>query len=173
MQRGSLGARSLNAALQAALNPPRPGAASVERYGWTYRPGDKVMQTVNDYEKDVFNGDIGRVVRIDEVEQELAVSYDGREVVYDLKELDELTLSYATTVHKSQGSEYPAVVVPVHTQHFTMLQRNLLYTAMTRGKRLVVLVGTKKAVALAVKRRDVVRRVTTLCERLRDGGGRE
>src|SRR5215210_5716749 len=96
----------------------------------------------------------------------MAVTYDVRDVVYDLRELDELTLSYATTVHKSQGSEYPAVVVPVHTQHFPMLQRNLLYTAMTRGKRLVVLVGTKKAVALAVKRFDVDKRVTTLRERL-------
>ena len=168
MQRGSLGARSLNLALQAALNPSGP---SVERFGWTFRVGDKVMQTSNDYQKDVFNGDIGRITGIDEEEQELAVSFDGREVVYDLKELDELTLSYATTVHKSQGSEYPAVVIPVHTQHFPMLQRNLLYTAMTRGRRIVVLVGTKKAVAMAVKRFEVDKRVTTLRERLASAKG--
>jgi exodeoxyribonuclease V alpha subunit len=171
MQRGSLGARSLNLALQAALNPSGP---AVERFGWTFRAGDKVMQTSNDYEKDVFNGDIGRVVAIDADEQELVVAFDGRDVAYDFKELDELALSYATTVHKSQGSEYPAVVVPVHAQHFTLLQRNLLYTAMTRGKRLVVLVGTRKAVAMAVKRADVGRRVTTLRERLlatHAGGG--
>jgi exodeoxyribonuclease V alpha subunit len=167
MQRGLLGARNLNLVLQAGLNPSGPGRSSVERFGWTFRVGDKVMQTANDYDKDVFNGDIARVTGIDEVEQELAVTYDGREVVYDLKELDELTLAYATTVHKSQGSEYPAVVIAIHTQHFTLLQRNLLYTAMTRGKRLVVLVGTTKAIAMAVKRTDSVRRVTTLAERLR------
>jgi exodeoxyribonuclease V alpha subunit len=97
----------------------------VERFGWTFRVGDKVMQTSNDYQKDVFNGDIGRIVSLDEQEQELLVRFEGQEVVYDFKELDELTLCYATTVHKSQGSEYPAVVVPVHTQHFPMLQRNL------------------------------------------------
>jgi exodeoxyribonuclease V alpha subunit len=124
------------------------------------------MQTSNDYQKEVFNGDIGRIVSLDEQEQELLVRFEGQEVVYDFKELDELTLCYATTVHKSQGNEYPAVVVPIHTQHFPMLQRNLLYTAMTRGKRRVVLVGTKKAVALAVKRFQVDKRVTTLRERL-------
>jgi exodeoxyribonuclease V alpha subunit len=124
------------------------------------------MQTANDYEKDVFNGDIGRIASIDGEEQELVVRFEGREVVYDWKELDELTLSYATTVHKSQGSEYPAVVIPIHTLHFSMLQCNLLYTAITRGKKLVVLVGTKKAVAMAAKRLDVNKRVTTLRERL-------
>ena len=171
MQRGVLGARNLNVALQAALNPPAAAGSMtakpfVERYGWTFRVGDKVMQTVNDYDKDVFNGDIGRVLAIDAEEQEMAVTFDGRDVIYAFNELDELTLSYAATVHKSQGSEYPAVVVPVHTQHYTLLQRNLLYTAMTRGKRLVVLVGTKQAVALAVKRGEEGRRVTTLKERL-------
>jgi exodeoxyribonuclease V alpha subunit len=169
MQRGSLGARNLNVALQSALNPAGPG---VERYGWTFRAGDKVMQTANDYDKDVFNGDIGRISRIDSEEQELTVRFEGREVVYDFNELDELTLSYATTVHKSQGSEYPAVIVPVHTQHFPMLQRNLLYTAMTRGKRLVVLVGTKKAISLAVRRTELTRRITTLRERLAAAAGR-
>ena len=167
MQRGELGARNLNLSLQAALNPPSAGKPQVERFGWVFRVGDKVMQTVNDYDKDVFNGDIGRVAGIDEVEQEMVGARSrGGTWSYDLKELDELTLCYATTVHKSQGSEYPAVVIPIHTQHFTLLQRNLLYTAMTRGKKLVVLVGTKKAMAMAVKRADVSRRVTTLARRL-------
>ena len=164
MLRGELGARNLNVVLQQALNPSGP---SIQRFGWTFRVGDKVMQTVNDYDKDVFNGDIGRVVKLDEVEQELTVSYEGRQVTYDFNELDELSASYAVTVHKSQGSEYPAVVIPVHTQHYMMLQRNLLYTAVTRGKRLVVLVGTKKAVALALKRTESHKRVTTLRQRLK------
>lgn len=163
MQRGELGARSMNALLQAALNPTGP---SVERYGWTFRVGDKVMQTVNDYQKDVFNGDIGRIISLDEVEQEIVVNFDGREVKYDLQELDELVLSYAITIHKSQGSEYPAVIIPMHTQAYMLLQRNLLYTAISRGKKLVVIVGSKKAVAMAVKRVDSRRRVTTLKERL-------
>jgi exodeoxyribonuclease V alpha subunit len=163
MQRGTQGARSLNLALQLALNPTGP---SVERYGWTFRAGVKVMQTSNDFDKDVFNGDIGRVTALDAEEQELVVSFEGRDVAYDFNELDERALNYATTVHKSQGSEYPAVVIPVHTQHFPMLQRNLLYTAMTRGKRLVVLVGSKKAVATAVKRTDLNRRIRTRTERL-------
>ena len=165
MQRGELGARSLNLVLQQALNPEGP---AVERYGWTFRVGDKVMQTVNDYDKDVYNGDIGRIVALDAGEEELAVRFDGREVVYAFGELDELALSYAVTVHKSQGSEYEAVVVPVHTQHYALLQRNLLYTAITRGKKLVVLVGTRKAIAIAVKRGEAGRRITTLKERLRE-----
>ncbi len=163
MQRGVLGCRNLNDVLQKALNPSGP---AVERFGWTFRVGDKVMQMVNDYDKDVFNGDIGRVAGIDEVEQELTVTFDGRPVKYDLRELDELHLCYATTVHKSQGSEYPAVVLPVHTQHYVMLQRNLLYTAVTRGRKLVVLVGTKKALAIAVRNMDARRRVTMLKQRL-------
>jgi exodeoxyribonuclease V alpha subunit len=139
----------------------------VERYGWTFRIGDKVMQTVNDYEKDVFNGDIGRITGLDALDQEVVVQFEGRKVTYDFNELDELILSYAVTVHKSQGSEYPAVVIPIHTQHYAWLQRNLLYTAITRGRKLVVLVGTQKAVALAVKCMDLRRRVTLLKERLR------
>jgi exodeoxyribonuclease V alpha subunit len=125
------------------------------------------MQTVNDYEKDVFNGDIGRITGLDALDQEVVVQFEGRKVTYDFNELDELILSYAVTVHKSQGSEYSAVVIPIHTQHYTLLQRNLLYTAITRGRKLVVLVGTQKAVALAVKRMDSRRRVTLLKERLR------
>ena len=140
MNRGGLGARSLNVELQQALNPP--GEVRVERFGWIFCPGDKVMQVVNDHERRVYNGDLGVVARMDMEEGELVVDFEGREVAYGFGELDELVLAYATTVHKSQGSEYPAVVVPLTTQHFPMLQRNLVYTAMTRGKRLVVLVGS-------------------------------
>jgi len=168
MQRGTLGCRNLNAVLQEALNPTGP---AIQRYGWTFRVGDKVMQMVNNYDKDVFNGDIGQVAEIDEVEQEMTVRFDGRSVNYDFNELDELHLSYATTVHKSQGSEYPVVVLPIHTQHYMMLQRNLLYTAITRSRKLVVMVGTLKALAIAVRNMDARRRVTLLKQRLQDIDG--
>ena len=125
-----------------------------------------MLQIENDYGKDVFNGDIGLVVKVDAAESELSVNYDGRIVIYDFGELDELVPSYAIAIHKSQGSEFPAVVIPVHTQHYMMLQRNLLYTGITRGKRLVVLVGTLKAVAIAVKRAESGQRFTALRERL-------
>jgi exodeoxyribonuclease V alpha subunit len=124
------------------------------------------MQTANNYEKQTFNGDLGRIDQLDEVEQQLTVAFDDRSVVYDLGELDELVPAYATTIHKSQGSEYPAVVLPLHTQHYPLLQRSLLYTGLTRSRRLVVLVGTKKAIGLAVKSRPAQRRVTLLRERL-------
>ena len=133
MNRGGLGARSLNIELQNALNPP--GEIRIERFGWTFCPGDKVMQVENDYDKEVYNGDLGIVSRIDMEESELSVDFDGREVIYGFAELDELVLAYATTIHKSQGSEYPAVVIPLTTQHYAMLQRNLVYTGVTRGKR--------------------------------------
>jgi len=165
MNRSELGARSLNACLQKVLNPPS-GGEEVERYGWTFRGGDKVMQTVNNYHKEVFNGDIGRIIKLDADDQEVTVGFDGRQVEYDFNELDELSPAYATTIHKAQGSEYPAVVVPVHTQHYVMLQRNLLYTAITRGKKLVVLVGTRKALGLAVRRQDTAQRCTGLQHRL-------
>jgi exodeoxyribonuclease V alpha subunit len=139
MNRGGVGARSLNIELQAALNPA--GERKVERFGWVFAPGDKVMQIENDYDKEVYNGDIGYVLNVDLDEGELTVSFDGRSVTYGFGELDTLVPAYAVTIHKSQGSEYPAVVIPVLTQHYAMLQRNLLYTGITRGKRLVVLVG--------------------------------
>jgi exodeoxyribonuclease V alpha subunit len=149
MNRGGVGARSLNVALQAALN----GSAEpkVERFGWTFAPGDKIMQVENDHEREVYNGDLGLVERVDTEEGELVARFEGREVSYPFGELDALQPAYAVTIHKSQGSEYPAVVIPVLTQHYTMLQRNLLYTGVTRGKRLVVLVGQRKAVAMAVR----------------------
>jgi exodeoxyribonuclease V alpha subunit len=174
MNRSELGARNLNVRLQEVLNPPDPeNVCQVERYGWTFRIGDKVLQTVNNYNKEVFNGDIGRITSLDLVDQELAADFDGREVVYDFGELDELALAYALTVHKSQGSEYPAVVIPLHTQHYLMLQRNLLYTGITRGKRLVVLVGSRKALALAVGRQDASQRCTALRWRMQQKTGPE
>jgi exodeoxyribonuclease V alpha subunit len=148
MNRGGVGARSLNIELQAALNPA--GDRKVERFGWTFAPGDKVMQIENDYDKEVYNGDIGYVDQVDPDAGEVTGSFDGRTVSYGFGELDMLVPAYAATIHKSQGSEYPAVVIPVMTQHYPMLQRNLLYTGVTRGKKLVVLVGQTKAVAIAV-----------------------
>ena len=162
MNRGGCGARSLNIELQAAPNPA--GECKVERFGWTFAPGDKVMQIENDYEKEVYNGDIGYIDGIDPEAGELAASFDGRAVTYGFGELDTLVPAYAATIHKSQGSEYPAVVIPVLTQHYVMLQRNLLYTGVTRGKRLVVLVGQKKAVAIAVRNVSGRRRWSKLTE---------
>ncbi len=149
MNRGGVGARSLNIELQAALNPA--GDRKVERFGWTFAPGDKVMQIENDYDKEVYNGDIGYVDQVDPDAGEVTTSFDGRTVSYGFGELDMLVPAYAATIHKSQGSEYPAVVIPVMTQHYPMLQRNLLYTGVTRGKKLVVLVGQTKAVTIAVR----------------------
>jgi exodeoxyribonuclease V alpha subunit len=166
MNRSELGTQALNQRLQQALNPNASGPV-VERFGWTFHVGDKVMQTQNNYTREVFNGDVGRVCRISEADRELVVDYDGREVVYDFGELDEIVLCFAATVHKAQGSEYPAVVIPLHTQHFKLLQRNLLYTAVTRGKRLVVLVGSRQALELAVRNVDTTRRYSLLEQRLR------
>lgn len=162
MNRGGVGARSLNIELQAALNPA--GEKRVERFGWTFAPGDKVMQIENDYDKDVYNGDIGMIEDVDLDEGEVAVDFDGRIVSFVFGELDTLVPAYAATIHKSQGSEYPAVVIPVMTQHYAMLQRNLIYTGVTRGKKLVVLVGQKKAVAIAVKNISGRRRWSKLDE---------
>jgi exodeoxyribonuclease V alpha subunit len=162
MNRGGVGARSLNIELQAALNPA--GDRKVERFGWTFAPGDKVMQIENDYDKEVYNGDIGYIDDVDADAGELVASFDGRSVTYGFGELDTLVPAYAATIHKSQGSEYPAVVIPVMTQHYAMLQRNLLYTGVTRGRKLVVLVGQKKAVAIAVRNVSGRRRWSKLSE---------
>jgi exodeoxyribonuclease V alpha subunit len=162
MNRGGLGARSLNIELQNVLNPPSD--TRIERFGWTFCPGDKVMQVENNYDKDVYNGDLGVVSHIDMEEGELHTDFDGRDVTYGFGELDELVLAYATTIHKSQGSEYAAVVIPLTTQHYPMLQRNLVYTGVTRGKRLVVLVGQRKALAIAVKGAQTRRRWSKLRE---------
>lgn len=164
MRRGELGVTNLNARLQAVLNP---GEGGVEFAGGSFRAGDRVMQTVNDYEKDVFNGDIGKVALVDEEAGEVVVRFEGKEVSYSRADLDDICLAYAVSIHKSQGSEYPAVIVPLHTQHYMLLKRNLLYTAITRGKRLVVIVGSRRALGLAVSQADTARRVTLLASRLR------
>lgn len=166
--RGPAGVANLNALLQAALNPPAAERAE-QRFGATvFRLGDRVLQLRNNYDLDVYNGDIGEVVAIEPVDQLLTVRYDGqRDVAYDFGLLDELTLAYAISVHKAQGAEYPCVVVPLLTQHYTLLQRNLLYTAVTRAKRLVVLLGDRRAVAIAVKNNRVSERYTGLARRLK------
>ena len=158
MHRGDLGSRNLNQLLQENVNLPVSDKAEIQRFGHVYRVGDKVFQTQNDYTKEVFNGDLGIIKAVKADDSEVHVLFDGRTVVYDFGELDELILAYAMSIHKSQGSESPAVVIPVHTQHYMMLQRNLLYTDVTRGKSLVVLIGTTKAIALSVKRADATRR---------------
>jgi exodeoxyribonuclease V alpha subunit len=165
MNRSVLGARNLNQVLQTTLNPG-DGGPEIQRFGWTFRLGDRVIQTENDYNRDVFNGDLGMIESINRIEQEMVVNFEGRQVEYDFGDLDEIALAYVLSIHKSQGSEFPCVVIPLHTQHYMMLQRNLLYTAITRGKKLVVLVGTKKALGMAVRRQDTARRFTALRGRL-------
>ncbi len=169
MNRGGLGSRALNAELQKALN----GSAEpkVSRFGSIFSPGDKVIQMVNNYDKEVFNGDIGAITAIDTEESELTVDFDKRPVRYEFSELDELALAYATSIHKSQGSEYLAVVIPLAMQHFTLLERNLIYTAVTRGKKLVVIIAQPKALALAVTNRKADRRMTTLALKLTEAAG--
>ena len=167
MNRGGVGARSLNIELQAALNPA--GDRKVQRFGWTFAPGDKVMQIENDYDKEVYNGDIGYVDQVDPEAGEVTASFDGRNVAYGFGELDMLVPAYAATIHKSQGSEYAAIVIPLLTQHYPMLQRNLLYTGVTRGKRLAVLIGQKKAIAIAVRNVAGRRRWSKLKEWLGSG----
>ena len=163
MHRGVIGASNLNMELQKAMNP---GDEGVNRFGRLYKVNDKVMQISNNYDKEVYNGDIGRVVSIDEEGQEVVVSIDDREIIYDYSELNELVHAYAVSIHKSQGSEYKAVVIPILTQHYILLQRNLLYTGVTRGKKLVVIIGTKKAMAIAVKNNKTQKRYTLLNERM-------
>lgn len=159
MKRGVIGIENLNTMLQAKLNPY---GHPLHWSGRRFLPGDKVMQTRNDHKREVYNGDIGRILSIDPIEQEVIVIIDDKEVIYEFSDLDELVLAYSVSVHKYQGSECPCVVIPVHTTHFKLLHRNLLYTAVTRGKKLVILVGTKKAIALAIKNDEVKRRYTGL-----------
>jgi exodeoxyribonuclease V alpha subunit len=151
MNRGSIGVRELNTVLQCTLNPVRPGEPAAERFGWRFQVRDKVIQTENDYKKEVFNGDIGTIERIDPVEQKVSIRFDDRLVEYDFGELDEVSLAYAVTIHKAQGSEFPAVVIPVAMQHYMLLQRNLIYTGITRAKRLLVVIGQRKALGIAVR----------------------
>jgi exodeoxyribonuclease V alpha subunit len=166
MHRGLIGVSNLNRELQALLNPR---GDALHRGESIFRVGDKVMQIRNNYDRDVYNGDIGKIISIDRPNTELTVIFEDRPVVYSFVDMDEIVLAYATSVHKSQGSEYPAVVLPVSTQHFVMLQRNLLYTGITRAKRLVILVGTKKALSIAIKNDQIQKRYCLLVERLRNG----
>jgi exodeoxyribonuclease V alpha subunit len=167
MNRGGLGSRSLNIELQKRLNSA--SGPQVTKFGWSYGAGDKVLQTVNNYDKEVFNGDIGTISSIDLEESELLIDFDGREIQYDFSELDEISLAYAASIHKSQGSEYPAVVIPLATQHYMMLERNLLYTGVTRGKKLVVVIGQPRALSMAVKTKRSMGRITALAQRLQQG----
>jgi exodeoxyribonuclease V alpha subunit len=163
MHRGIVGTENLNMELQKVFNP---GQSVITRGSQSFRIHDKVMQIKNNYDKEVFNGDIGRIKRIDTESHEVKVSFDGRYVVYDYADLDEIVLAYAVSVHKSQGSEFPAVVIPILTQHYMLLQRNLIYTGVTRGKKLVVMVGTKKALSLGIRNDKTRKRYTYLRYRL-------
>jgi len=163
MHRGTVGAGNLNIELQKLLNPVEDGVIRGNR---NFRVNDKIMQIKNNYDKEVFNGDIGRVKRIDQENQDVVISFDGRDVPYDYTDLDEIVLAYAVSVHKSQGSEYPAVVIPILTQHYILLQRNLIYTGVTRGRKLVIIVGTKKALTIGVKNDKTQKRYTYLRQRL-------
>jgi exodeoxyribonuclease V alpha subunit len=162
MNRGTVGAHNLNMELQKVLNPREDG---ITRGARSLHVDDKVMQIRNNYDKEVYNGDIGRIVRIDTENQEVRIAFDGRVVLYEYSELDEIVLAYAVSVHKSQGSEYPCVIIPLLTQHYMMLQRNLIYTAITRGKRLVVVVGSKRALAVGVCNDKTQKRHTYLSTR--------
>jgi exodeoxyribonuclease V alpha subunit len=164
MNRGGLGARALNVELQKALNAK--AEPKITRFGTTFAPGDKVIQIVNNYDKEVFNGDIGQILKIDLEESLLLIEYDGRAVEYEFGELDEVSLAYATSIHKSQGSEYPAVIIPLAMQHYTLLERNLIYTAVTRGKKLVTIIGEPKALGIAVKNQKSSKRTTNLTARI-------
>jgi exodeoxyribonuclease V alpha subunit len=167
MNRGSIGVRELNTVLQRALNPPRQAEPAAERFGWRFQIRDKVIQTENNYKKEVFNGDIGAIEKIDPVEQEVFIRYDDRLVAYDYGELDEVSLAYAITIHKSQGSEFPAVVIPVAMQHFMLLERNLIYTGITRARKFLVVIGQKKALGLAVRNDQSRKRYSGLLSSLK------
>jgi exodeoxyribonuclease V alpha subunit len=166
MYRGPAGVRSLNERLQNQLNPPDLLKPEKTLFGQTFRKGDKVMQLQNDYDKEVFNGDIGTVLDIHATDHTMSVNFEGRRIFYDWSEADQLTLAYCVSVHKSQGAEFRAVVMPIVTQHYMMLQRNLLYTAITRAKKLCVLVGSQRAIGMAVRNNKVVERYSALAWRL-------
>jgi exodeoxyribonuclease V alpha subunit len=165
MNRGQIGGRALNLELQKSLNSK--SSTKIERFGLTFSPGDKVMVIANDYDKEIFNGDIGIIQSLDLVEQEAVIDFDGREVLFEFNEMDILSLAYATSIHKAQGSEYPAVVIPVFMQHYMMLKRNLIYTGITRGKKLVILIGQKKALGIAIRTKNQGTRWSNLSHWLR------
>ncbi|MBV8884129.1 MAG: ATP-binding domain-containing protein [Chroococcidiopsidaceae cyanobacterium CP_BM_RX_35] len=166
MTRGETGTRNLNTVLQLLINPPGSDKAEIVRGGMTLRVGDRIIQKKNDYNREVFNGDMGVIAGIDLEEQAVTVQFAEREVSYDYADLDEMTLAWAVTIHKSQGSEYPVVILPIFMQHYMMLSRNLLYTGLTRAKQLAILVGPKKAIGLAVRQVKDQQRYTLLAQRL-------
>ena len=166
MTRGVVGTRNLNRVLQELINPPAEGKDELVRGDSILRTGDRVMQLKNDYNKEVFNGDLGTVVAFDREEKEVTINFDERDVVYDYADLNEITLAWATSIHKSQGSEYPVVILPLYTSHYVMLSRNLFYTGLTRSKKLALIVGSEKAIAIAVKQVKQQQRYTRLKERI-------
>jgi exodeoxyribonuclease V alpha subunit len=168
MIRGTVGTYNLNKVLQRLINPAASNKEELTRGDSLLRVGDRVMQLKNDYNKEVFNGDLGMVMNIDHTEKEVTIDFDGRDVVYDYADLNEITLAWATSIHKSQGSEYPVVILPLYTQHYIMLSRNLFYTGLTRAKQLALIVGSEKAIAIAVKQVKQQQRYTRLGKRLKD-----
>ncbi len=172
MTRGLVGTRNLNTVLQQLINPPSPNKVEITRGGNLLREGDRIIQLTNDYNREVFNGDLGIIQSIDTVEQEVIVQYGERTVVYDYADLNEIALAWSVTVHKSQGSEYPVVILPIYMQHYMMLSRNLFYTGLTRAKKLAIVVGAKKAISLAVRSTDDQERYTRLRSRLVQAPGR-
>jgi exodeoxyribonuclease V alpha subunit len=163
-----VGTRSLNQVLQQLINPPSSRKAEIAQGGMTLRVGDRIMQQKNDYNREVFNGDLGVITAIDREEQEVSAQFGDRNVTYDYADLNEITLAFATTIHKAQGSEYPVVILPVFMQHYMMLSRNLIYTGLTRARKLVVLVGEEKAIALAVNQVKDQHRYTLVAHRLKN-----
>ena len=166
MQRGIIGTRNLNKVVQQLLNPPNPLKAEINRGSNIFRVGDRVIQLKNDYEKEVFNGDLGKIAEIDPVEQKMIINYDDRSVSYDYADLNEVGLAWAISIHKSQGSEYPVVILPLYMQHFLLLSRNLFYTGLTRAKKLALVIGSEKAIGFTVKQQKEQQRYTRLEERL-------
>jgi exodeoxyribonuclease V alpha subunit len=171
MTRGVVGTRNMNLVLQGLINPPSPDKAEITRGGNTLRVRDRVIQLKNDYDKEVFNGDLGVISAIDTTEQEVTISFDGRDVTYDYADLNEINLAYAISIHKSQGSEYPVVILPLYLQHYIMLSRNLVYTGLTRAKKMAIVIGSSKAIAIAVKQNNERQRYTRLKERLSERFG--
>ena len=166
MSRGLVGTRNLNAVLHQLINPPNKNLVEINRGGMILREGDRIIQLTNDYNREVFNGDLGNILSIDTVEQAVTVEYGGRAVVYDYADMNEITLAFAVSVHKSQGSEYPVVIFPLYMQHYMMLSRNLFYTGLTRARKLAIIIGDKKAISFAVRTTDDQQRYTRLWQRL-------
>jgi exodeoxyribonuclease V alpha subunit len=168
MTRGAVGTRNFNQVLQQLINPPSPDKLEVSRGGMTFRVGDRVIQLKNDYDREVFNGDLGMVAAIDAIAQELIIQFDGRDVTYDYADLNEITLAWSISIHKSQGSEYPVVLLPIYMTHYVMLSRNLIYTGLTRAKKLAILIGSERAIGMTVQQVNQQQRYTRLKDNLRN-----